>query len=75
MYTFVKIFIVVVLALALIDWLADRDRRADTNIPNAKLGWAFLSSDAMHLDYIVLGLLIVGMLSAAAMALPQRKSH
>jgi hypothetical protein len=29
----------------------------------------------MHLDYIVLGLLIVGMLSAAAMALPQRKSH
>jgi hypothetical protein len=45
MYTFVKIFIVVVLALALIDWLADRDRRADTNIPNAKLGWAFLSDD------------------------------
>jgi hypothetical protein len=29
----------------------------------------------MHLDYIVLGLLIVGMLAAAAMALPQRKSH
>lgn len=28
--------------------------------------------DAMHFDYIVLGLLIAGMLSAAAMAL---KSH
>jgi hypothetical protein len=29
--------------------------------------------DAMHFDYIVLGLLIAGMLSAAAMALSQRK--
>ena len=45
MYTFLKIFIVVVLALAAIDWLADRDRRADTTIPNARPGWAFLSSD------------------------------
>jgi Protein of unknown function (DUF2905) len=45
MYSFLKIFIVVVLALALIDWLADRDRRADTNIPNATPGWAFLSGD------------------------------
>ena len=27
MYSFLKIFIVVVLALALIDWLADRDPR------------------------------------------------
>ena len=45
MYTFLKIFIVVVLALAVIDWLADRDRRADTNIPNAKPGWALLSGD------------------------------
>jgi Protein of unknown function (DUF2905) len=45
MYTFFKIFIVVVLALALFDWLADRDRRADTNIPNARPGWAFLSGD------------------------------
>jgi hypothetical protein len=35
----------VVLALALIDWLADRDRRADTSIPNAKPGWALLSGD------------------------------
>ena len=45
MYSFLKIFIVVVLALALIDWLADRDRRADTSIPNAKPGWALLSGD------------------------------
>jgi hypothetical protein len=45
MYTFLKIFIVVVLGLALIDWVADRDRRADTNIPNARPGWALLSSD------------------------------
>jgi hypothetical protein len=30
--------------------------------------------DAMHFDYIVLGLLIAGTLSAAAMALSQRKS-
>ena len=45
MYSFLKIFIVVVLALALIDWIADRDRRADTNIPNAKPGWALLSGD------------------------------
>ena len=45
MYTFLKIFIVVVLGLALIDWLADRDRRADTNIPDAKPGWALLSAD------------------------------
>jgi hypothetical protein len=45
MYTFLKVFIVVVLALALIDWLADRDRRADTNIPNATPGWVLLSGD------------------------------
>jgi len=45
MYTILKIFTVVLLALALIDWLADRDRRADTNIPNATPGWAFLSGD------------------------------
>ena len=45
MYSFLKIFIVVVLALALIDWLADRDRRADTNIPNATPGWTALSGD------------------------------
>ena len=45
MYSFLRIFVVVLLALALIDWLADRDRRADTNIPNAKPGWALLSGD------------------------------
>ena len=33
------------LALALIDWLADRDRRADTSIPNAKPGWALVSDN------------------------------
>ena len=43
MYTFLKIFTVVLLALALIDWLADRDRRADTNIPTP--GSALLSGD------------------------------
>ena len=45
MYPFLKIFIIVLLALALVDWLADRDRRADTDIPNAKPGWALLSGD------------------------------
>jgi hypothetical protein len=45
MYSFLKIFIVVLLALALIDWLADRDRHADTDIPRATPGWAVLASD------------------------------
>src|SRR5262249_29935489 len=44
MYPFLKIFVIVLLALALIDWIVDRDRRADTNIPDAKPGWALLSS-------------------------------
>jgi DUF2905 family protein len=43
MYTFLKIFTVVMLALALYNWLADRDRRADTNIPNASPGLSILS--------------------------------
>jgi len=43
MYTFLKIFIIVVLALALMDWFADR--RAHTKIPNAPTGWALLSGD------------------------------
>jgi Protein of unknown function (DUF2905) len=43
MYTFLKIFIIVVFVLALIDWFADR--RAHSNIPNATPGWAFLSGD------------------------------
>lgn len=45
MYTFLKLFIAIVLALALIDWLSDRDRRADTGIPNAPAGWSLLSGD------------------------------
>jgi hypothetical protein len=45
MATFLKILIVVVVAFALVDWLADRDRRANTRIPNATSGWAFLSND------------------------------
>jgi hypothetical protein len=45
MYAFFRIFIVVVLALIFIDWLADRDRRADTNIPNTPAGWSLLSSE------------------------------
>jgi hypothetical protein len=45
MYTFLKIFIVVLLALALADWVADRGRRADTKIPNAPSGWSFVSSE------------------------------
>ena len=43
MYSFLKIFIVVVLALALIDWFADR--RAHTNIPPALPGWSSLAGD------------------------------
>ena len=45
MYTFLKIFVVVLLALALLDWLVDRDRWASANIPSATPGWTFLSSD------------------------------
>ena len=43
MYSFLKILIIVVLALAAMDWFADR--RAHTNIPNAAPGWALLSGD------------------------------
>jgi len=45
MYTFLKIFVVVLLALALLDGLVDRDRRASANIPSATPGWTLLSSD------------------------------
>ena len=45
MYTFLKIFVVVLLALALLDWLVDRDRWASANIPSATPGWTLLSSD------------------------------
>jgi Protein of unknown function (DUF2905) len=48
MYTFLKIFTVVMLALALYNWLADRDRRADTDIPNATPGLSILSG---HIKY------------------------
>ena len=43
------------------------------DIPIPRYFW-FGGDDAMHFDYIMLGLLIAGMLSAAAMALSQRKS-
>jgi len=42
-YSFLRIFVVVVLALVLVDWLADR--RAHTSIPNATPGWSLLSGD------------------------------
>lgn len=45
MYSFLKILIVVVLVLVLVDWLADRHRRADTSIPSAPAGWSLLSSN------------------------------
>ena len=44
MYSFFRIFIVVLFALALIDWFA-AERRADTNTPNATPGLSFLSID------------------------------
>jgi len=43
-YSFLKIFIVVMLAIVLIDWLAGRQAQSWTNIPNAP-GWASLSSN------------------------------
>ena len=43
MYSFFKIFIVVLFALAFIDWLA-AERRAGTNTANATPGLSFLSS-------------------------------
>ena len=43
MYSFLKIFIIVVLVLALFDYFADR--RAHSNIPNATPGWASLAPD------------------------------
>jgi hypothetical protein len=45
MYTFLRIFIVVVLALVLIDWLAGEQAKSWTNVPNAPPGWASLSSN------------------------------
>ena len=45
MYTFLKILIVMVLALVLIDWIAGQQAKSWTNIPNAPPGWASLSSN------------------------------
>ena len=45
MYSFLKILIVVVLALVLIDWLAGQQAESWTNTPNAAAGWASLSSN------------------------------
>jgi Protein of unknown function (DUF2905) len=46
MYTFLKIFVVVVLALALIGWLADR--RAATNRSDVTPGLSFLPGDIKY---------------------------
>jgi hypothetical protein len=46
MVTFIKIFVVVVLALALIGWLADR--RAAASKPNVTPGLSFLPGDIKY---------------------------
>ena len=46
MVTFIKIFVVVVLALALIGWLADR--RAAANRPDVTPGLSFLPGDIKY---------------------------
>ena len=43
MYTFLKIFVVVLLVLAVADWVAAR--RAHTNIPNSPSAWSLVSND------------------------------
>jgi hypothetical protein len=43
MYSFLKIFVLVVLVLALFNYFADR--RAHSNIPNATPGWASVATD------------------------------
>jgi hypothetical protein len=45
MHSFLRIFIVVLLALVLVDWIVDRHRRADVNAPNTPAGWSLLSGD------------------------------
>jgi hypothetical protein len=42
---FWRLCLCLAIALVLIDWLADRRRRADTSIPNVPAGWSLLSSD------------------------------
>ena len=46
MYTFLKVFIVVVIVLAFIGWLADR--RAAANRPNVTPGLSFLPGDIKY---------------------------
>jgi Protein of unknown function (DUF2905) len=46
MYTFVKVFVVVVIVLAFIGWLADR--RAAANRPNVTPGLSFLPGDLKY---------------------------
>jgi hypothetical protein len=45
MYTFLKIFIAVLLVLAVADWVAGRQAKSWSNIPNAPAGWSSLSSN------------------------------
>jgi hypothetical protein len=45
MYLFLKLFIVVLLALAFADWVATRQATSWTNLPKAPAGWASLSSN------------------------------
>jgi hypothetical protein len=45
MYTFLKIFIVVLLVLAVADWVAGRQAQRWTNIPSAPAGWASVSNN------------------------------
>jgi hypothetical protein len=46
MYTFLKVFVVVVIVLAFIGWLADR--RAAANRPNVTPGLSFLPGDLKY---------------------------
>ena len=43
MYTFLRLVIVVLLVLAVADWVASR--RAHTNIPNSPSGWSLVAND------------------------------
>jgi hypothetical protein len=43
MYRFLRIFVVVLLVLAVADWLAGR--RAHTNVTNSPFAWSLVSND------------------------------
>jgi hypothetical protein len=43
MYTFLRIFIVVLIVLAVADWVAGR--RAHTNVTNSPSGWSLVAND------------------------------